>query len=51
MPCGGQMPPEKILGVRVKCSRAQKKPKKNMTSLTKNRTKPSRRHELTIEVW
>lgn len=43
MPCGGQIPPENILGVKVKCKSAQKKPKKNITSETKNKTNPSRK--------
>ena len=44
------MPPEKILGVSVKWNSAQKNPKKNITSLTKNKTKPKRKQEFIIEV-
>jgi len=45
IPCGGQIPPENMLGVSVKCKSAQKKPKKNITSETKKRTKPRRKHD------
>ena len=42
MPCGGQIAPMATLGAKLQWKKAQKKPKKNITSETMNNIIPAR---------